>query len=242
MNRLGIIGGLGPMATAYFMELITKMTLADKDQEHIDMFMISRPGIPDRTRYILGESKDSPLPAMIEVGKTLVEQQVSQIAIPCITAHYFHDELEKAIGIPIIHGIAETVQYLNERGYRKAGIMATDGTVRTGLFTTQLSEKNMTAVYPDAQGQAFVMDLIYEDVKAGRPVHMDKFTYVADQLRSKGAEVILLGCTELSMIKKEYSLQPGFLDVMEVLTKCCVERCGTLKEEYRELITGQTRE
>ena len=238
MKRLGIIGGLGPMATAYFMELITKMTLADKDQDHIEMVMISRPGIPDRTRYILGESRENPLPAMIEVGKALVQQRVSQIAIPCITAHYFHDELEKAIGIPIIHGIAETVQYLGERGYCKVGIMATDGTVRTGLFNGELSKKNMTAVYPDAQGQAYVMDLIYEDVKAGRPVHMDQFTYVADELREKGAEVILLGCTELSMIKKEYSLRPGFLDVMEVLAKCCVERCGTLKKEYRELITG----
>ena len=67
MNRLGIIGGLGPMATAYFMELVTKMTQADTDQEHIDMIIYSRPSIPDRTKYILGESKESPLPAMIEL-------------------------------------------------------------------------------------------------------------------------------------------------------------------------------
>lgn len=237
MNRLGIIGGLGPMATAYFMELVTKMTQADTDQEHIDMIIYSRPSTPDRTKYILGESKESPLPAMIETGKALVEQHATRIAIPCITAHYFHDELEKAIRVPIIHGIAETVQYLSKRGYRSAGIMATDGTVRTGLFTEELRKKNMTAVYPDGTGQAYVMDLIYRNVKAGKPVDMEKFQAVADELHRKGAEVILLGCTELSLIKRDYPLQAGFLDVMEVLAKCSVEACATLKEEYKELIT-----
>ncbi|CDA68162.1 aspartate racemase [Clostridium sp. CAG:510] len=237
MNRLGIIGGLGPMATAYFMELVTKMTQADTDQEHIDMIIYSRPSIPDRTKYILGESKESPLPAMIEVGKTLVEQHATRIAIPCITAHYFHDELENAIRVPIIHGIAETVQYLSKRGYRSAGIMATDGTVRTGLFTEELRKKNMTAIYPDETGQAYVMDLIYRNVKAGKPVDMEKFQAVADELHRKGAEVILLGCTELSLIKRDYPLQAGFLDVMEVLAKCSVESCAVLKEEYKELIT-----
>lgn len=237
MNRLGIIGGVGPMATAYFMELVTKMTQADTDQEHIDMIIYSRPSTPDRTKYILGESKESPLPAMIEVGKALVEQHATRIAIPCITAHYFHDELEKAIRVPIIHGIAETVQYLSERGYKSAGIMATDGTVRTGLFTEELQKKNMTAVYPDETGQAYVMDLIYRNVKAGKPVDMEKFQAVADELHRKGAEVILLGCTELSLIKRDYPLQAGFLDVMEVLAKCSVEECAALKEEYNELIT-----
>lgn len=237
MNRLGIIGGLGPMATAYFMELVTKMTKADTDQEHIDMIIYSRPSTPDRTRYILGESSESPLPAMIEVGKALTAQQATTIAIPCITAHYFHDELEEAIRVPIIHGIAETVQYLSDRGITKAGIMATDGTVRTGLFTRELQKKNMTAVYPGERGQSFVMDLIYRDVKAGKPADMDKFREVADELHRKGAEVILLGCTELSVIKRDYPLDPGFLDVMEVLAKCSVEACGVLKEEYRELIT-----
>ena len=83
------------MATAYFMQLIIKMTDANLDQDHLEMIIYNCPTIPDRTEFILGKSKASPLPRMIEVGKKLKEQNADYIAIPCITAHYFHKELEE---------------------------------------------------------------------------------------------------------------------------------------------------
>ena len=92
---LGIIGGLGPMATAYFMELLINMTDAKCDQDHLEMIIYNCPSIPDRTAYILGKSNANPVVPIIKIGKKLKEQNVDCISIPCITAHYFHDEIEE---------------------------------------------------------------------------------------------------------------------------------------------------
>lgn len=236
-GKLGIIGGLGPMATAYFMQLVIEMTQAATDQEHIEMIIYNCPSVPDRTSFILGESDRNPVLPMIDIGRKLVEAGVDTIAIPCITAHYFHAEMEHAIGIPILHGIAETASYLAERGYRRVGIMATDGTVRSGLFTAEFEKQGLSCCYPSTEGQAAVMELIYQDVKAGKPADMVKFRKVAQELRDMDAEVILLGCTELSLIKRDNCLGAGFLDVMEVLARCSAASFHKLKPEYRELIT-----
>lgn len=237
MNRLGIIGGLGPMATAYFLQLLIDMTQAETDQEHIDMVIYNTPSIPDRTAYILGKSSDSPLPKMLEIGKKLENEGVSCIAIPCMTAHYFHANLVEQLNTPVIHGIEETAAYLKERNYEAVGVMATDGTVKSGLFSDSLSKYGIKTIYPSEDGQQYVMDIIYGDVKAGRDIEMDKFKKVNTELRSHGAQVIVLGCTELSMVKRDYPLGAGYLDVMDVLARACVKRCGILKESYEELIT-----
>ena len=102
MKALGVIGGLGPLATAYFYELVTNMTDVTCDQDHIEILIHSRPQIPDRTGYIIGKSDKSPLPQMIEVGHSLEREGAQILAIPCITAHYFHEELTKNINVPII--------------------------------------------------------------------------------------------------------------------------------------------
>ena len=90
MKTLGIIGGLGPMATAYFMELVTGMTDVDCDQKHIPIVLQSIPQTPDRTSYILDHIQKNPLPQMVEAGKRLKEAGAAYLAIPCVTAHYFY--------------------------------------------------------------------------------------------------------------------------------------------------------
>ncbi|MBO5279367.1 MAG: aspartate/glutamate racemase family protein [Lachnospiraceae bacterium] len=238
-KRLGVIGGLGPLATAYFFELVIQMTDAETDQEHVEMMIYNRPSVSDRTRFILGKSGENPLPDMIEMGQWLTEQGADIIAIPCITAHYFHKELTEAIAAPIIHVVKETAEHLAAYGIKKAGIMATDGTVCSGLFQQELEKKQIECVLPDEKHQAFVMSLIYEDVKAGRPIEPDKFEAVSDYLRRQGAEVMILGCTELSMIKRDYDIGAGYLDAMEILARKAVLLSGAaLKGEYQCLITG----
>ena len=234
---LGIIGGLGPMATAYFMELIISMTRADTDQEHIEMVILNRPQTPDRTGYILGRSKENPIDDITDMGLFLKKSGADVLAIPCITAHYFHDELEEKLGMKVEHIIRETASYLKERGIRKCGIMATDGTVQSGLFQAELSRLGMETLVPGEEDQKKVMALIYEDVKAGRPIRTQFFEEVVSDLKARGAQVIILGCTELSMIKKDHPVPAGILDAMEVLAATVVKRCGTLKDEYQELIT-----
>ena len=147
MNMLGIIGGLGPMATAYLMQLLTQMSDAGTDQEHMEIVVYSKPSIPDRTQYILGKSDRSPVPEMVLAGRKLVEFGADLIAVPCITAHYFHDELERQIGIPIINAITETVQCIEQEEIDRVGLMATDGTIQSGLFQKELWILNVFATY-----------------------------------------------------------------------------------------------
>lgn len=235
---MGVIGGLGPIATAYFYELVIKMTEAKTDQEHLQMLIFSDPSIPDRTDYILGRSKDNPLEAMINIGKALGVMGVDQIAIPCITAHYFHDALTSGIKVPIIHIIKETANYLYEQGIRCAGIMATEGTIYSRLFQDELEACNIKVVLPSEERQKDVTDLIYQNVKASLPVELDKFEKVSSYLRKEGAEIIILGCTELSLIKRDYQIGPGYIDAMEVLAMRSIQLCDAkLKKEYTELIT-----
>jgi len=214
------------------------MTNAKQDQEHIEMLIYSKPTIPDRTAYILGRSKENPVFLMIEIGKALVDLGVDYIAIPCITAHYFHDTLSSGIGVPIIHIIKETVQHLKDHGVQCAGIMATEGTISSNLFQEELIKAGMNAIIPTEQKQEMVTDLIYKNVKANQPVDFDKFTAVSMELKNNGAEVIILGCTELSLIKRDYDIGPGYIDAMEVLSMRSILLCeADLKAEYHSLIT-----
>lgn len=237
MKKLGIIGGLGPMATAYFLQLIVEMTDAGNDQEHIEVLLHSRPQTPDRTNFILGRSNEDPKPYLTEMGRSLATQGADVLAIPCITAHYFQKELEKEVKCPIIHAIEETASYLKKEQISCVGIMATDGTIESGLFQTVLEQYGIKCVLPEQMMQNNVMHLIYKNVKAGTPIEMARFEETSSTLFENGAEVILLGCTELSMIKRDYPIGKGFLDVMEVLARKAVLTCGTLKQEYEHLIT-----
>lgn len=236
MKVLGIIGGLGPLATAYFMQLIVEMTDAAADQQHIEVILYSKPFIPDRTNYILKKSNENPLPEMLKTEQSLIEQGAEIIAIPCITAHYFQPELEK-YGVPVIHAIKKTAEYLKTEGISEAGIMATDGTIQSRLFQDIFKEYGIICKIPGSSGQKKVMYLIYENVKAGKAPEMELFAAVKNELLQKGAKVILLGCTELSLLKRDYDVGDNVVDVMEVLAQQAVKSCGKLKKEYEHLIT-----
>ena len=237
-GSLGVIGGLGPLATAFFLELVIDMTDAARDQEHMDMVLFNTPSIPDRTRYILGESQDNPVPPMIAVGRKLASLGVDFIAIPCITAHAFYDELSAGIYRPILHMVRETARHLQACGVKTAGIAATDGTRRAGLFQKELDAVGIRSVLPTETGQRRIMELIYDDVKAGRPADLIKFATVSDDLRRDGAEAIVLGCTELSLIKRDAAIGSGYLDAMEVLAAESVLACGyPLKSRFRRLLS-----
>ena len=237
MKKLGVIGGLGPMATVYFLQLITQMSEAETDQEHMEVILHSKPQIPDRTRFILGRSKEDPMPQMVEVGKGLACQGAEVIAIPCITAHYFQQQLEEKIGIPVVNAIEETALSLQKAGITRVGILATNGTIESGLFRDSLIRREISFVTPSPEGQKQVMHLIYENVKAGRQVELSRFREVSEELFGKGAQVLLLACTELSLIKRDYPIGEGYLDVLEVLARKAVLSCGHLKNKYDCLIT-----
>ena len=116
--------------------------------------------------------------------------------------------------------------------------MATDGTVRSGIFHKELEKQGLLPIAPSANAQKDVMHLIFNNVKAGKPAEMDRFLSAAGDLRRQGAEVIILGCTELSLIKRDEKIGAGFVDAMEVLARQSVLACDKpLKKEYECLIT-----
>lgn len=237
-KTLGVLGGLGPLATAYYLELVVTMTDAATDQEHPKIIIMNVPTIPDRTAFILGNSQESPLEPMVALGRQMRDWGVDIIATPCITAHYFHALLQEQIGLPLIHGIECVARTLKEAGVQKVGLMATDGTVESGIFQRQVEALGMELVLPGTAGQAAVMKLIYEQVKAGKTPDLQLFQQVCRELRKQGAEAVVLGCTELSLLKKQYALGDGVIDALEVLAKESVLACGKqVKKEFDTLFT-----
>ena len=223
---LGILGGLGPMATVYFYEMIISHTKAEKDQDHIDIVINSRATTPDRTAYIMGKSSENPLRIMVEDSKRLKEYGVTLLAIPCNTAHYFYDMLTDAIDIPFLNIMDETASYLESKGIKKAGVMATEGTVTSKTYHRYLEAHGIECVVPDEEHQKLITEVIYDNIKMGKPADMEKFMKAANYLLENGAETLILGCTELSLVKKQECLDPRFVDSLEVLAKKAIEACG----------------
>lgn len=235
MKKLGVIGGLGPMATALFIKMVIEMTDAESDQDHIEMVIYNCPQIPDRTSYILGKTTLSPVPDLIRIGRKLTMEGVDLIAVPCVTASYFYEELAAGLSVPVIDIPGEVCSCLKRRNIQCAGLMATSGTIAGGVFQKALAESGYDLILPDAGIQEDIMHIIYENVKANRPVELERFDRAARQLKEAGAESIILGCTELSVVRENCSLGPEYLDVMRVLAKSAVERCGRLRKEYMEV-------
>lgn len=223
---LGILGGLGPMSTVYFYELLTALTDAKCDQEHIDMVISSRATTPDRTAYILGKSDENPLDVMIPEAKKLVAYGAEVIAIPCNTAHYFYDRLAAEIDVPILNIIEESVKRLREDGIKRFGLLATEGTVKSGTYQKYCDAHGIECVVPDDEHQRMVSEIIYGEIKRNLPADMKRFGEISDHMRSLGCERLILGCTELSLIKRDNKLGDYYTDSLECLALATIKACG----------------
>ena len=225
-KMLGVIGGLGPMASAYFYRLVTERTDAKCDQEHIDMCIMSRASTPDRTAYLTGKSAKSPLRVLCDDAKRLEKMGAGVIVITCNTSHCFIDEIRKSVSVPIPGMIEETAEFLKKAGCNTAGIMATDGTVSTGLYQKALEKAGVGWALPDSENQKKVMSLIYDDVKGGGEISPEKFNSVTEHLRNMGCDRIILGCTELSVVNCRLGAKPDICDAMEVIAYKAIRACG----------------
>ncbi|NLW78040.1 MAG: amino acid racemase [Ruminococcaceae bacterium] len=223
---LGILGGLGPMATAYFYELVIAHTVAARDQDHIDMVISSKATTPDRTAYILGESADDPFDVMEREAHRLVTFGAEVIAIPCNTAHYFYTRLDAAIPVPVLNMVRLTAEKAVAKGCTRVGVLATDGTVETDTYQLACRAAGLECVVPDKAAQALVMQVIYDDIKSGMPPNMAAFHIAANQLFGAGCQCLILGCTELSLVKKQGLLDERYIDSIEVLAEAAIVACG----------------
>lgn len=228
-QAVGVIGGVGPMATVYYMQRVIEMTKAGCDQEHINMLVFNDCDIPDRTAFITEKSPDNPLPVMVEDAKRLEAAGCEFVVIPCNTAHYFYDELEQAVEIPVVNIVEETIRYAKARvqDLSCVGIMATTGTIVTGTYQKYAERAGLSFAVPDEDEQDLLMQIIYDGVKAGKPVPRADFDRVANHLRVKGAQCLILGCTELSVLKRDLPINdPDVLDSIDVLASETVRRSG----------------
>lgn len=236
-KTLGVLGGLGPMSSVYFYEMLTAHTLAERDQQHINILISSRADTPDRTDYITGRSAENPLPVMRAEVDKLAAAGAEIIAIPCNTAHYFYDGVAKASRIPIINIIEETVSFCKYLGLSKVGVLATEGTVLSGAYRAVLEREGIEYMTCSDEDQTVVSDIIYGSVKQGKEPDIDKFLAVADALTAHGCERIILGCTELSLLKRNCRLGIRFIDSLEVLAARAIAECGATPYGFdRELM------
>ena len=234
---LGIIGGMGPMASAVFYDMISSKTDASCDQENLNLILLSHAAMPDRTEAIL--SKDE---AQIEAVRSklyadamfLQNAGCTAIAVTCNTAHYFVNMIEDELDIPFIHLIRETAEAVaSEFGARKVAVLATDGTIETRLYQDELSKRGVIAFTPKAEVQALVMHEIYECIKSGKPADEEIWQKIEEYVKAEGCEAAVLACTELSVVRKELSLGSFYFDPMDIMAERCLdfyEKRGEIKK------------
>ncbi|GAB3627604.1 hypothetical protein GCM10027419_24550 [Pandoraea terrae] len=231
--KVGVVGGVGPAATVDFIHKIVRNTHAERDQDHIKLMVEQNPQIPDRTGNLIGDGPD-PTISLYATCKKLESGDADIIAIPCNTAHAFVERIQPYLSIPIVNMLTVTVRYLRESfpSLRSVGLLATSGTVESGVYEKELAAQGLRQVVPGPALQARVMDAIYgkEGVKAGFTTGQCQTDIAAaiEGLISQGVEVIILGCTELPLLLPEqrFSGKNGtsvrLIDPTDVLARQCV--------------------
>ncbi len=225
-KTIGIIGGMGPLATADLFRKIVLMTDAKCDQEHPRVLIDCNTGIPDRTAAILSGG-ENPLPQLAASARKLERAGADVLMMPCNTAHYFYDEVCAATRLPVLHMLRLTAEEIDRRGVRTVGLLATDGTIATGIYERLFEGHGVKVLKPDAEGQKRIMALIYDGVKAGNaafdagPVRM-----VLDGMLAAGAACFVLGCTELPIAFQDYGLPYPAVDPTAVLARAAIAFAG----------------
>lgn len=224
--KLGIIGGFGPLATAAFYEKIINMTDAASDQEHIETLIYSKPPIPGRVDYILGKSDINPAPEIRQMALDLEEQNVDLLALPCVTVHYFYDEITLGLCVPLLNMLDETVDFLHRNNFTKVGILGTAGTVLGGHLAKALKSGSIDYILPDKATQDKISSVIFHNVKSGTVSGTDIIQTAGNSLFQQGAEVILLACTELSVLNMKHPFTGSYIDMMDLLAEDAIQKCG----------------
>lgn len=221
INTVGILGGMGPAATAMLFNKIIDYTPAEKDQDHVNCVIINDPHVPDRTKYILGIG-ESPVPRLLNNLEKLYNAGADVALIPCMTAHSFIEDLEKSSPIPIINAIKLTDQYIKEKhpNVKKVGLLATTGSVLSGVYKKNLS---IELVVPDEKNQRDLMNAIYDKngIKAGNTTieSTNRVKKVINSMRQQDIQAVIAGCTEISLVINEDNVQMPVIDPLLLLAK-----------------------
>lgn len=241
--KLGVLGGVGPAATVDFMRKIVRLTQAARDQDHIKVVVEQNPQIPDRTANLVGDG-DDPTIALLATCQRLEADGADAVAIPCNTAHAYVRRIQRHLGIPIVNMLSEVVAHVRAQmpDVCRLGLLATSGTVASGVYREVVEPAGMRLLEPDAALQAQVMQAIYgaRGVKAGHTSGecSDHLAAAIEHLHRRGAQAVILGCTELPLIELPSHVRQcvPLLDPTEILASRCVRLAqhGPRPESRRE--------
>ncbi|WP_329267070.1 aspartate/glutamate racemase family protein [Streptomyces sp. NBC_01451] len=226
---IGILGGMGPAATADFYTKLVSATPGSSDQDHLRTVIWSDPTIPDRTEALLGDGPD-PTPWLLDGSRVLREAGATVIAIPCNTAHAFVPRIADHVGLPIVHMIGEVAGHLSTLSprIRTAGLLATTGTVRADLYQEWLDHFGIRLVLPDGNSQDHEVMAAIHAVKAG--THDAATTALlaraARRLTRRGAQAVIAGCTEIPLGLPADAVDVPLVDPALVLAHALVRRAG----------------
>lgn len=220
--KIGVIGGLGPLATAKFMEILDKRLI--NCNKEFELIIINDPTTPDRTSYILDNQKENPIKKILKMVQKIETFKCDLIVMPCNTASYFYKEITSNTNILFINIVEETVKYLNKINIKKVGLLATEGTIKSKIYEELLNNYNIDLIIPDKSNQKIISSIIYDGIKSGKYIDLDKFNKVINDLKEQGCEKIILGCTELSALKEIFNLRNKILiDAMDILADSTVK-------------------
>ena len=224
MKRVGIIGGVGPEASNKFCELLIRHTLAKKDQDNIPFLHFCNPQIPDRTDFIVGDGQN-PVEELVKTSLVLQNAGADFLVIPCNTAHYFLSQIQERISVPIIDMTKVLVKSVlsEDRTINKIGILATTGSIRAGIYQNYFKSVGIEVVLLNEDDQQkLVMDAIYGNwgIKAGKKIRPKRLLQKAtENLISRGAEAVILGCTEVPLVLKQGDFDVKLYDPMDLTAK-----------------------
>ena len=223
-KTIGIIGGMGPLATIDLYNKILSCTCAENDQDNIHVIIDSNTSIPDRTKAIL-HSGESPLYELIRSAHRLEFMGADILIMACNTAHYYYEQMAPHIKTLFIHMIDETAKEVRALGYGCVGLLASEGTCRSGIYDMSFKKLGIELIKPSEEAQRHVTSIIYDGVKAGKAQYPTHGLHKAlEELSSKGAEAFVLGCTELPVAFARYGIEANTIDPTEVLARRAVER------------------
>lgn len=231
MNILGVMGGMGPMATVDFLRKVVVNTDATRDKDHIHTLTDSRCTIPDRTEYILEEG-ENPADMLIETALRLQRMGAEVIVMPCNTAHYFYDDIKRNLKVEFINMVEETAKTIV--GKERVGLLATKGTYHTRIYEKTFKKYDIHVIQPSEEIKEAINTLIY-GIKGGvyKPEsHMEEIEKILSWFRGKEIDTIILGCSELPLIfnssfKGEFTL----IDPTEILALAAIRTMGRKRKK-----------
>ena len=225
-KTIGIVGGMGPLATCDLFKKIIELTDASCDQEHVRVCIDNNTEISDRTAAILHGGKD-PVPEMVKSAVRRQGMGADVLIMPCNTAHYFYDRITPFVDTPFLNMIEETAKVIKANGFKKVGLLATDGTCQSGVYRRVFDANGIEMCTPSPENQQAVMDIIYKGVKAGNlSIDTTGFERAMQELLDNGAETLILGCTELPVAFELYHFDKPNIDPTKVLAAAAVRFVG----------------